>query len=583
MYPYFLFSVMLPNYKKLIYSLLFVVLFSTSIGLAHFFNTGAGKVVTENVTINGPHGEINGWLYRPNPKFFLPISDYYPAVLLIHGVMNAKETMSAMALELAREGIVALTLDATGHGNSDGAIEGISDPSLGGDAALTYLKSLGYVNESKLCVVGHSMGVGAIRAASFNHGNIKAHVFIGGLSASANSSIYGELNTLTPSNLLVAIGKYDELFDMEQVKLELQTVFGTSEEVVVNQLYGSWSNFTARKLIIPPTTHLFEPISRIAKESVDWIRTTFLMPNLTKSLLFPIRDIFLFIGFCSFIGLIIPLYNGINLLPKFFQKKKEEENIQLDFSLWKVGLIWGGALLVLFVPAVLLFGFGDSFIPLDLGTTAIFWMILLSITGMIMVFVAFKRKNKESTVKEIAKGVLSYISNWRNYLLALGIFIVLFGVVMLTELIPGISLKMFVPLLSNFTGIRFLMFLLLVPFIFIFFIFDGLITAGNYNRIRKGDTDREKFKALVKITAIKISFLVLVLLILYIPLFAFNFRILTGFLGFSMQFIIMLVPLFIAYSIVTIFFYEKTGSLETSALINALFLAWTLSTLLPIR
>lgn len=187
-----------PNYRKLIYSFLFVALFSTSIGLAHFFNTGAGKVAAENVTFDGSVGKVRGYLYRPNPKKFVEIDNHYPAVLLIHGFMNAKETMSAIALELAREGIVALTIEATGHGNSEGALKGETDPSIGGDDALSYLKSLSYVNESMLSVVGHSMGVGAIRAASLNHGNIRSHVFIGGLSVSASTSIYGELNTLTP-------------------------------------------------------------------------------------------------------------------------------------------------------------------------------------------------------------------------------------------------------------------------------------------------------------------------------------------------------------------------------------------------
>lgn len=571
-----------PNYRKLAYSFFFVALFITSVGLAKVFDSGAGEVKTESVTFDGLNGRISGWLYKPNPENTPPFIEY-PAVLLIHGLMNAKETMSAIALELARDGVVALTIDATGHGNSDRASEDISDPSLGGDSALSYLKSLSYVDENQLGVVGHSMGISAIRAASFNHGNISAHVFIGGLSASANTSIYGELNTLTPSNLLVAIGKYDELFNMDEVQTQLQPVFGTTEEIEINTLYGSFFNYTARKFITPNTIHLFEPISKITKLSVEWILSSFLKIQINPPmLLFPLRDLFLFLAFCSFIVLIIPFYNSFSLIPKFLKKKEENESMPLDFSLWKVGLPWGFSLIILFVPAVLLFGFGSSIIPLDLGTTAIFWMILLSVTGGIITIVVFKRKEKQTKIKEIFKWIWSYLLNWKNYLLALGLFGLLFGVVMLIELIPGISLKMFVPLFSDFTGIRFLMFLILVPFMFLFFIFDGIITSGNYNRIRKDETNKQRLAALAKITGVKILPLILVLLVQYVPLFAFNFRLLGGFLGFSMQFVIMLVPLFIAYNIVTVFFYEKTGSLETGTLLNALLFAWTLSTLLPI-
>ncbi len=93
----------------------------TSFGLAYMFNTGAGEVVATTILIEDSSSNISGLLYIPNPdkltrEELLESSDYnFPAVVLVHGVMNAKEAMSSLALELSRGGIVALTIDALGH------------------------------------------------------------------------------------------------------------------------------------------------------------------------------------------------------------------------------------------------------------------------------------------------------------------------------------------------------------------------------------------------------------------------------------------------------------------------------------
>jgi alpha-beta hydrolase superfamily lysophospholipase len=41
-----------------------------------------------------------------------------PAVLLLHGYQNDKDTSAAFAVELARRNIVALSIDEFGHGES---------------------------------------------------------------------------------------------------------------------------------------------------------------------------------------------------------------------------------------------------------------------------------------------------------------------------------------------------------------------------------------------------------------------------------------------------------------------------------
>ena len=581
------------KYKSLIVFFIFFSILFVSLGLATYLNHGMRKIGVAEISLENDSLKISGVLYSPKmiPSLTIPPIKQ-PGVVLIHGVMNAKETMSGIALELARRGIFALSIDATGHGDSNGNLEESNDPTLGGLTAVNYLKNLGYVDENAIGLIGHSMGASAIRATSFLIGNISTHIFIaGGISSRYNTSIYGEFNTTNPSNLLVAIGRYDEAVTFDEVEDELKAVFGTENDIITNQVYGSFINQTARKFIMPNTNHLLEPFNNeIVRESVRWVFNSTGATNdpfdksagLPPNVLFPYRDLLILIGIVSFIGLIFPLAEMGLKITFFLKRKEEKEIIEPKYGLWKIGIIWGLLHLVLFVPPILLFGMGSVIIPLSLGTTAIFWVLTLAITGGIIIFFISKKREPERSSKNIIKGLGMNFTNWRGLILSIDIFLILVILILIIEIMPGINLKMFVPLFSNFSWLRGLMFLLLVPFMFLYFSIDGMMTIGMYQSSVKEETKKHKTLATLEVIGIKLLPFILVLLIQYIPLIFFDFMILSGFLGFSMQFIIMIVPLFLVYTLVSVLFYEKTRTVETGALLNALLFAWTLSILLPI-
>jgi len=561
-----------------------VILLGSMIIFAQLFNTDFGKIKVLSVRIEGDNINVAGYLYRPKS---VDNTSNLPAVVLIHGVMNAKEPMTALALELARNGIVALSIDALNHGSTVSNLTSTENPSLGGVTAVNYLKTLDFVNSSNIGLVGHSMGVGAIRATSFIEGNISAHIFLGGIGAVNSSTIYANLTETSPSNLLVVIGLYDELFDLREVNEDLQSVFGTTEEIEIGTLYGSFANNSARKLITPRTTHLFEPISGdYISESVSWMSNSFNIPDQNKAVLYPYRDLFIFFGFFLFAFIFIPVSN-IGMEIEFFRNKEvtEKLKVKLDsqFGFWSIGTPWSFLHLILFVPAILLFGMDAIIIPLTLGFTAIFWLLSLTFVGAITILIYTKQKNKEMTLKQILVNYANKISNWKGMILALNCFLIMFIVMIIIEQVPGISMKLMVPLFNEFSGIRFLMFLILIPFMFIYFLADGFISTGIYEKKLKGFGTKNKIWSTTKVVGLKLLPLVLVLLVQYIPMLISGFQLLTGFLGFSMQFIFMLLPLFLIYSVATLWFYNKTKTIESGAIFNALLFAWTISTLLPIN
>ena len=178
--------------------------------IANGIQTDHGNIEISMGTIDTEAGFLNFKLYEPatatseNPA---------PGVLLLHGYQNDHETCAAYAIELARRGVVVMSLDEFGHGSSsagllnrgyvnhrvkvnfgedseadgtfvqigstkryrllmnfsnlsffddhytkDDAGNTITDSSCGGVAAYAVLASMDNVDASRLGLSGHSMG-----------------------------------------------------------------------------------------------------------------------------------------------------------------------------------------------------------------------------------------------------------------------------------------------------------------------------------------------------------------------------------------------------------------------------------------
>lgn len=103
-------------------SLIVLICFTAAIFLFQFIangiQTSCGKVevskVKYNITLdNGKPASLTGKLYRPKTA---TKQNPAPAVLMLHGYQNDKETNDAYSIELSRRGIVVLSLDEYGHG-----------------------------------------------------------------------------------------------------------------------------------------------------------------------------------------------------------------------------------------------------------------------------------------------------------------------------------------------------------------------------------------------------------------------------------------------------------------------------------
>jgi len=576
----------MPEVKaSLIVAVIFASIFTSNIVAAYFLNTDFGNVNLQEVSMASEHGQVEGLLYRPR---YASSATPQPAVVLAHGISGAKQFLSGIALELARNGIVALTIDLLGHGGSDGKVaDGQEDPTFGTLAAVRYLEARTFVNSSRVGLAGHSLGAGAARAAAVVHGAIRATVLIGGgFGSTVADSSYGTVNSTFPENLLVAIGKYDVLFNLDALRKEvLPPVFGTSE-VVSDTIYGSILNGNARKLITPATTHLFEPIDPIVtSEAVQWFVSA-LEPSgsdgdrqAVASMTYAYRELALLISLIALFALVLSLSP---LALSFLHYPVEKMSIQLDtlamsFADWKVLLIWGGLSLVLFFPMVFV-GFAVNIPPVIFGASIAWWALAVAVVGLLVLVLLSKRSKSKPNIGWIllrgfdARGVAT----------AIAMCTLLYSLSILAEAFLALDLGIIAPFFRALTpASRISIFLMLVPFFLVYFTVEGLFLHAfrQSTPIKSGFFDN--LSDLARTVGLKVGPYLAILFLQYFPLVLFGSQLFPSFAAFLNEFWWLLTPIFAVSTACSWWFYRVTSRIGTGAVFNALVFSLIAAGLFP--
>ena len=214
-----------------------------------------------------------------------------PAVVLAHGLDGSKERMFAFANVLAENGFIAVAFDFSGHGDnhnplpqSDDQLWATVDRDL--DQVVGYTRTL--PNVSNICLLGHSLGAGAVVQYALKHPEIAGTVEISG------SNIVNTTPTL-PKNLLLLVGS-QEIPDVKQAEQSAALHAGAGAEGMVNFLSGR----ARRATVIGGADHTSILISPVAlSESADWLTLASIghgSPLATQNLLFVWFGLFLCAG-----------------------------------------------------------------------------------------------------------------------------------------------------------------------------------------------------------------------------------------------------------------------------------------------
>jgi len=570
--------------QRFIFTIIAVSLFLLGIFFAQTLDSDFGRVTVTAVSIFGDDKELSGLLYRPNSAS----ADHpTPAIVLAHGISGSKEMMSSIGLELARRDFVVLCLDLFGHGKSDGTVgDGGNEPSFGVLSAVHYLKTQAFVNSSAIGLVGHSLGAGAVRATVNQDSKIGALVLIaGGLGDVAEGPAYGTLNSTFPKNLLVIVGKYDVLFNLTELAAkELPPVFGTQTEVVPGVLYGSFLSQTARKFVMPATTHLFEPVDpTVILETAAWMEETFtttqpLGLHADANMIYPEREVAILAVLAGLFGIIFVAFFAV---AGIVQPSSQKEIVQKEDSKlndWKAYAIWGVLNLGLFLP---MFGVGFvvPFPPLIFGASIAWWMLAVGLLGVIL---SVRTLPKSAKMRNRLEEKFLEVFDRNAVLVALILFTLLFVIASLLEGVFHINLRIISPIFRALTSARrVLAFLAFVPFFLAYFVAEGLYLHELLELKNLEQGARVVLHSYGKALVGKITPFVALILLQYVPKVFLDIWILPSFVGFLVEFLWLIVPIFIITTTCSWWLYRNTKNVATGAMFNALMMAWTASAVFP--
>jgi pimeloyl-ACP methyl ester carboxylesterase len=572
------------TYYLLIAALVIVLVGSL---IAYGAQTSGGTITIQDVRFTGTNGtQMSGLLYIPpgvtneNPA---------PGVLAIHGYINSRETQDGFAIEFARRGYVTLALDQTGHGYSDSPAFANG---FGGPDGLAYLHSLDIVDDDNIGISGHSMGGGAVAIAAGVYPDGYRSIILEGSSTGTFGAPDGTAEF--PRNLALIFSEWDEFAQLmwgantapEIVNTEkLQTLFGTTEPVEVERLYGSIEDGTARILYMPRTTHPGDHISYQAiAQAIGWFNQTLEGANDLD----PYDQVWYWReigGFIALIGMILFMFPmGALLLQTAFFKELTEP--LPEFKGLKGGGWWIGAALLVAIPTITYFWFQNqarnwfpvgSFWPQQITTGLVVWAVGNGLISLVLfaLWHFFLNKQTGATTDNYAltwDGKLNWTKIGKSLLLAICILAPAYLLLILADQFFKIDFRLWVLAFKPMSVRHFGIALAYLPFFGFFFLMLSTVLAGQLRRVdAEGKPISLRNALLINVALLIVGFVVL-LLIQYVPLLTGGTMPLAEPLLSIVAF--QLVPLMAIVALLLTYFLYKTGRVYTGAFLIAMLISW---------
>jgi pimeloyl-ACP methyl ester carboxylesterase len=504
-----------------------------------------------------------------------------PGVVVIHGSLQNKEWLMAFGIELARRGFVVLTIDANGHGNSEAG-------SGSGAAALDYIASLDYVDDTQIGLIGHSMG-GGISWSAMEDSSVfvRALVLVGsGFSSDA---------TYTP-NTLLATGNFDSLSSYPNNPALLEPYFNVTG-VIPGTTYGDFTNNTARRAVFPSTNHLFETIDPvIVSESLEWMKNS-LKGGLedeywtaSTNLLYPLWLVGGLIGLLGALLTVFPIIMILLSTPLFsgLRGDPSEQPVSTRSFLGN-GIVYGLIGAITFFP-FLLIGQLLSFIipfPQYYGIPVMSWMLGSGLVAALFLFIILRRRGTASNLT--LRGLLGtgsekpILSIVKTIVLTAIVFVWVYALTLIVDLGLALDLRSFLPGLhdltlaqAGFVPLYFVVFLL-------YFLVEGAWLAGSMLPEASGTWTKVQLNWTVKAVLIKTFPYLILIAFEFVGGFLAGAPLMPGIIGYSWLFFYAFAPWFAISTVTTMFAYRVTGNRWLGAMVNAILCAWLLASILAFR
>ncbi|BBH21760.1 hypothetical protein Back11_31050 [Paenibacillus baekrokdamisoli] len=560
--------------------------------IANNVQTDNGNVSIKDVRFVGDNGNLlSALLYTPAK---MDPTKPLPAVLTMHGYINSREAQTAFDIEFARRGYVVLSMDMEGHGYSE---QSPLDPTMRGSlAGLSYLRNLAFVNKEKIALEGHSMGGWSILAAATAKPEWVHTVIQEGSSTETFYS--GEVTAKTPFNYAIVFSKYDEFAPLmwEVAKApqivgtdKLKKVFGAADSIVPEKLYGSFDNKSARMLYTPNVIHPGDHWSKAAVgNAIDFLQQSMPAPAPIdpSSQVWRTKE---YGTFVAMIGAFLFLFSvaGNMLRAGLFQAavRPRPDGKGITGSGWIVG-----ALISTAIPAVTFFKFQEwgskwfpagSFWGQSITNGFVIWVLFNAVIAAILIGLwhfFLNRKEGGSTFHygvsySAARFEIDLRGLWASIVLAVSSVGSLYLLTLLIDSWFHLDFRIWVMAFKVMSWDQFVLMLkYTVPFL-LFFLANGLLIHGQL-RLKEGSSETATaWKWFGANAAINTLGILVLILMQYVTLFS------TGELFWKTQALLgivafQFVPVNIVISLVSTYFFRKTGTIYAGAIANTLLITW---------
>ena len=500
--------------NKLLWTLLSIVLFA-SIG-ASLVQSSGGRVQVQDIKIPTQNGQ---WLVADLFKPKSATSDNpAPLVVVVPGFQRSKEALSNIAIELARRGIVAISIDPYAQGGSSSSMSRMAATTEGYGmfAVVDYAagtSNLNYIDKSRIGATGHSAGGNAaIRGANFfgkeaqqSGKPSKLHsVFVSGYVLTLTDEVLGDVR----SNVGMSYAFYDEGAyrnelkngDMRRAPEALRLVNSTRgegepriDEVVLGKYYGDAGRSDLRVVHNERILHPFQPyIVEATANQIEYFEKVFAVDSglPSRDQIWYWKELFSLIALIAAFVVLVPMGRLLLQVPVFAAlvhpipaalPRPQGRGRALFWTLFAVAaLIACFSYIPMSELSKVLFVAASSrqqtwFFPQRMNNAVMMWAVLNGLVGYLMFWLTYRFHGKQhGVVPDMWGAKIGCSELLRTFWLAVTLFVFYFLLLFTIYYVLHVDYRFLFMGVRIFRPVELLLLIMYVPFFFIFFLSNSL-------------------------------------------------------------------------------------------------------------
>ena len=487
---------------------------------ASLVQTSFGDIRVQSIKVPTQNGQwVVGDLFRP-----LSASSENPAplVFVVPGFQRGKEALSNVAIELARRGMVAISIDPYAQGGSSASLSRIAATTEGYGmfALVDYAAStpnLNYVDRTRIGATGHSAGGNAaIRGANYFGREAqrtgepsKLHsVFVSGYVLTLTDEVLDDVR----SNIGVSYAFYDEGAyrnelqngDMRVAPEALRVVnLGRDpsllpiKEVELGRHYGDVSDRSFRIVHNERVLHPFQPyMTEAMANQIEYFEHVFGLETglSSRDQVWYWKEFLSLVSLVSAITLLIPLARALLRLPLFASlvhpvptplPRPSGRGRVLFWSLFVIGaLIACFSYIPMAELSQVLFVKASTrqitwFFPQRMNNAVMMWAVLNGIVGFLMFWLSWRLHGRQHGVTPDMWGArISRGELLRTLLLALTLFGIYYLLLNALYWLFHVDYRFLFMGVRAFRPVELALLAVYAPFFFLFFLSNSLRVNG---------------------------------------------------------------------------------------------------------